>query len=267
LNKGARGSVCGLALAAAAAVSAAELPQAPESYFEPYSGCALILTRDRHTESWFEYGTLQCAEPRSPCSTFKIANALIGLQEAVVDGPGHLKPWDGTPHSREVNNQDHTLASAIEHSVVWYFQSLARDTGAGAMQSWLDRIEYGNRDISSGIDRFWLGASLEIDAYQQLELLKALSHQTLPFRPAHQQAVAEMLIQETDLPGTLHGKTGSCKGADGKDDHGWFIGWIDWHSSEKNPATSWFVVNITSQQAWGWNARPIALQLLQALQP
>jgi beta-lactamase class D len=241
----------------------------PSQLFEPYSGCALIVTRDRHGESRLEYGPEQCALPLSPCSTFKIPNALIGLQEGVVTGPDHLKPWDGTQHSRTANNRDHSLASAIENSVVWYFQALARDVGADRMQFWLDRLGYGNSDISSGIDRFWLGASLTVTAYEQLELLIALKHQTLPFRPAAQRDVQQMLALPTELPGNLYAKTGSCRGdGAGTSDHGWFIGWVDWNKdSERNPATTFFVVNIMGNDAWGWNARPIAIALLGDHEP
>jgi len=248
---------------------AKELPKPFDEYFDGHPGCALILTRDRHHESRLEFGPAQCALPLSPCSTFKIPNALIGLQTGVLSGPGHLKAWDGTEHQRKVNNRDHSLASAIEYSVVWYFQSVARDVGTEAMQEWLDHLDYGNRDISGGIDRFWLSSSLKIDAYSQLELLKALKHQTLPFKPAIQQQVQDMLVQNSDLAGTLHGKTGSCLGiTESEPDHGWFIGWVDWNkNSEANPATTWFVINITGEKAWGLEARQIALQLLQDLQP
>lgn len=206
--------------------------------------------------------------PLSPCSTFKIPNALISLQSGVVSGPEHARTWDGTIHERTVNNRDHTLATAIENSVVWYFQSLAREVGPTLMQEWLDRLDYGNRDISGGIDRFWLGSSLEITANRQLDLIKALKHGTLPFRPGVQQQISDMLIQDSELAGTLHAKTGSCRGdGDTKPDHGWFIGWIDWEkSTERNPATSFFVINIRGKEAWGREARSIALSLLHDLQ-
>ena len=239
-----------------------------EEVFGEFNACAVLLTRDRHHEDRIEYGAQQCALPQSPCSTFKIPNALIGLQEGVVSGPDHAKAWDGVVRDREETNRDQTLASAISLSVVWYFQSLARDVGAPAMQAWLDRLGYGNRDISGGIDQFWLGNSLRIDAYQQLEFLKSLSHGTLPFKPAYQSQVWQMLEQPSKLPGTLHGKTGSCRGNEGEPDHGWFIGWIDWDT--KNPAkpkTTWFVVNIRGAGAWGFKARPMALELLNHLKP
>jgi beta-lactamase class D len=250
-------------------VLSGELSKPANEYFGQYAGCALILSRDRHGESRLEIGADQCAMPLSPCSTFKIPNTLIGLQSGAVSGPGDLKKWDGTKHQRAVNNRDHTLASAIENSVVWYFQSLARDVGIDDMQHWLDELDYGNRDISGGIDRFWLGNSLNINAHGQLKLLVSLKHQTLPFKPVYQQQLADMLQLETELPGTLHAKTGSCLGrTESEPDHGWFIGWIDWDKNkQKNPASTWFVINIIGEDAWGWNAKPIARELLQELQP
>lgn len=237
------------------------------SHFEGFAGCALLLTRDRHLEQRYEFGPEHCALPLSPCSTFKIPNAMIGMQEHVISGPDHLKQWDGTERERPATNRDHSLATAIENSVVWYFQDLAREVGLERMQAWLDRLDYGNRDISGGIDQFWLGNSLRISARQQLEFLVELKHETLPFRHRVQQATQEMLVQDSDLPGTLHGKTGSCRGDGGAPDHGWFIGWIDWHTeTPRNPSTTWFVINISGDDAWGTKARPIALALLAELQ-
>jgi beta-lactamase class D len=257
--------LAGLALSNTAA--AQERPDFAE-HFGAHAACALFLTRDRHHESRLEYRPEQCAQALSPCSTFKIPNALIALQVGVASGPDHLKRWDGTQHERAALNRDHTLASAIADSVVWYFQSLAREVGTARMQHWLDRLDYGNRDISGGLDRFWLSDSLQINAYRQLDLLIKLKHQTLPFRHDVQSQLHQMLVQDSDLPGTLFGKTGSCRGAGEDPDHGWFIGWVDWETGRTDrPATTWFVVNIIGDDAWGWQARPIALKLLSELRP
>ena len=247
-----------------------EPPQPIGEYFGKFRACALLVQRDRYDESLIEFNPGQCDMPLSPCSTFKIPNALIGLQTGAVTGPGHLKTWDGTAHSREINNRDHTLASAIEHSVVWYFRSLARDIGEQEMAKWLSRLNYGNQDISAGIDRFWLGSSLEISARRQLELVRSLWRNGLPFGEVHQRQVRKMLAQDADLPGTLYGKTGSCPGnpATGKPAHGWFIGWVEWDRNRtRNPATTWFAVNIMGEEARGREARRMAIQLLADLQP
>ncbi|NIV21052.1 MAG: class D beta-lactamase, partial [Gammaproteobacteria bacterium] len=224
----------------------------------------LIQGRDRHQSLNLEFNPQQCRLALSPCSTFKIANALIGLQTGAVSGPGHVREWDGVQHGRQDLNRDHDLASAMRHSAVWYFQDLARDVGEEPMRRWLAELDYGNQDISAGIDRFWLGSSLKIDARRQMELLKELRHGTLPFRPEHQQAVRDMLAQDSGLAGALYGKTGSCAGGEGTPRHGWFIGWLD-GGSERNPSTTWFVINIRGEEARGSEARRIALELLADL--
>jgi beta-lactamase class D len=238
--------------------------------FGDYGGCALLVSRDRYGEDRIEFRPGECRIPRSPCSTFKIPNALIGLSTGVVSGPDALKSWDGVNRERDITNQDHTLASAMAHSVVWYFQRMARDIGPPTMQFWLDRLAYGNRDISGGIDRFWLGSSLTIDGFGQLGLIQDLWRSALPFPTEAQQQVRNMLKQSSDLPGTLYGKTGSCRGSEetGAADHGWFIGWIDWDKrNAAGPATSWFVFQVSGPEAWGWEARRIALSVLAAQTP
>lgn len=238
--------------------------------FGDWSGCALVHTRDRYDDTMIEYGVEQCRLPQSPCSTFKIPNALIGLQTGAVDGPDAVKAWDGVERTRPEVNRDHDLASAIRDSVVWYFQALARDIGSEAMAQWLAELEYGNQDISGGIDRFWLGSSLKIDAYGQLDIVQRLYRGALPFRETDQEQVRDMLAQRSDLAGTLYGKTGSCLGDPdaGTPDHGWFVGWVDWTGRRAgNPATSWFVFNLRGDDARGSNARDIAVEFLASLQP
>lgn len=254
-----------------AAALAAEDPSADLGrHFAPYEACALIDTRDRYREQQLEVRPSQCRMPLSPCSTFKIANALIGLVTGAVSGPNDVKRWDGIVREREETNRDHSLASAMEQSVVWYFQDIARYVGVERMQSWLDRLEYGNRDISSGIDRFWLSGSLRVDAYQQLDLVKKLWRGALPFPSGQQAEVRTMMLQRSDLPGELHGKTGSCRGDEtkGVPDHGWFVGWVEWEAAPGHkPATSWFVVNIIGDGASGSQARAMALELLVDTRP
>jgi beta-lactamase class D len=69
-----------------------------------------------------------------------------------------------------------------------------------------------------------------------------------------------MMQLDSPLSGQLHGKTGSCLG---DPDHGWFVGWVDWSQE----ATTWFVVNISGNNAWGGAAKAAALELLPEFQP
>ena len=234
--------------------------------FGPWQGCALIEQLDRYVMTRTEFGTEQCTLPLSPCSTFKIPNTLIGLQLDLLEGPEHTRPWDGVERWNPDWNRDHNLATAMSQSVVWYYQALAREIGDERMSTWLKRLDYGNADASSGIDTFWLGGSLAIDARGQLAFLQQLTRGHLPVRPEHMVTVRNLLQQDSDLPGQLYGKTGSCLGDEdrGQPDHGWYVGWLD-HGTVTNRATTWFVVNIRGEGGTGRKARPIALELLNMM--
>lgn len=230
------------------------------NYASDKSAC--IALYDVSTDQYFVYNPEQCNERLSPCSTFKIPNALIGLETGVLTGPDDLKKWDGLLHRRKVNNRDHDLASAVEHSVVWYFQDVARDIGAERMQAWLERLDYGNQDISGGQDRFWLSSSLLITAFEQIRFMMALDAGQLDASRGNQETVTGLMRQTGNLPegfeGELYGKTGSCIGDE--TDHGWFTGF--YHNDEHRYT---FAVNVKGKNEWGWQAREIAVNVLADL--
>ena len=176
----------------------------------------------------------RCAKPRRPFSTFKIANALIALDARVLDGPDAQMTWDKTrvPDDKkylDVWRKPHTLRSGIAVSAVPYFRTLALQIGEEKMKAALEKLAYGNRDISGGLDRFWLvGGGLRISAAEQLVFLDALANRKLPVSEAAQVAVADVTVLAKTDTAVLHGKTGS-----GPLEHGkggwlvWQVGWIE----------------------------------------
>ena len=146
-----------------------------------------------------------------PCSTFKVFHALIGLDSGVLDRDDartHMK-WNGKPSSIAAWNHDQTLASAMRHSVVWYFQRVATGIGEERMQRGLDRIGYGNRDISGGLTRFWLQSSLKISPREQVGLLRALFNGSLPFAAEDIAVVKRDITLSSGKGLRFMGKTGS----------------------------------------------------------
>lgn len=236
----------------------ASWPRPLAEYFPGLDSCILIYQQEVDLLTVQNPG--RCALRLSPCSTFKIPNALIALDSGVLAGPGHRLSWDGKKRSRKVSNRDHTLATAVRHSVVWYFQEVARMIGAQRMQDYIDRMEYGNRDISAGMDRFWLGTSLKLNAYEQLSFLKQLKAGELPVSGHAQEQVRNMLLLNTDVPGMLRGKTGSCRSD--AFDHGWFVGWL-----VNDRQTTFFVTNFIAPNARGSQARRHVYDILNEMQP
>ncbi len=136
-----------------------------------------------------------CATRVTPASTFKIPHALAALDAGVVAGPDTVFAYDGSPVRFETWRRDHTLASAMRYSVVWYFQRVARLLGREREQAYLDRLDYGNRDPSSGLDSFWLAGSLRISPEEQERFLVRLYQDALPVSAASMQIVRSILVQ------------------------------------------------------------------------
>jgi beta-lactamase class D len=192
-----------------------------------------------------------------PCSTFKIWNTLIGLEEGVIQDEHTVIPWDGTERSMKEWNRDHTLATAIRYSVVPWYQELARRIGAERMQAWLDRLGYGNADISGGIDRFWLVSSLEISSEEQVALLRRFVRGELPVSRRSADIVRAIINQGYDGFPNVYGKTGSGTLPDGRR-QGWFVGFVTGPLGDHV-----FAVNVLGADVSGQTARTIALEALK----
>ncbi|MBP2664355.1 MAG: mecR1, partial [Firmicutes bacterium] len=206
-------------------------------YFTGFTGTFVMY--DPANDHYVIYNELQSKKRLSPCSTFKIYNSLIGLETGVLDQEDvfTLFKWNGTKYDFPYWNHDHTLASATQESVVWYFQELASRIGQERMQEYLNKIDYGNRDMSGGLTTFWLRSSLQISAIEQVNLLNKLYSKQLPFS-ASTLAVVKKNITLSDSNGIkFMGKTGSGF-ADGKWISGWFVGCIEKHGQRYIVATN-----------------------------
>jgi beta-lactamase class D len=75
----------------------------------------------------------------------------------LIEGPDDpWYQWDGVHRDIDGWNQDLTLRKAFRVSAVPAFQILARQIGPERMQKYIDQMEYGSKDISAGVDIFWL---------------------------------------------------------------------------------------------------------------
>lgn len=118
-------------------------------------------------------------------------NSLIGLETGAVRDEYEVKRWDGVIREFESWNRDRTLASAIRESAIWFYQDMARDIGVTNMEKFVNQIGYGNRDISGGIDEFWLDSTLEISAIEQVDFIESLVEEDLPFTEKNQKPSKE----------------------------------------------------------------------------
>lgn len=186
-----------------------------------------LLVYDEGADRHLVFDAARAATAYAPASTFKIFNALTALETGAVKDEHETLRWDGKKRWVADWNRDHDLASGMQASVVWYYQAIARRIGQARMQQWVDAVGYGNRDISGGIDRFWLGqGGLRISAAQQIAFLRRLADGDLPFSSRSQEIVRRLIVVERGDGHVLHAKTG-WKHVDGETDLGWYVGWLE----------------------------------------
>jgi beta-lactamase class D len=164
-----------------------------------------------------------------PASTFKIFNALTALETGVVPTEKTVFQWDGTPREIAAWNQSQSMDTAFKYSTVWYFQELARRIGKEKMEFWLQKADYGNRLTGKYIDQFWLNGKLRISPMQQIEFIKRLYFNTLPFSKRSTDIVKQMMLREKTNQYYLYGKTGFLmRDSDAKKQAamGWFVGYV-----------------------------------------
>lgn len=161
-----------------------------------------------------------------PASTFKIFNSLVAIETGVVAGPDTNLEWDGITRGRTELNRDLDLRTAFRISAVPHYQELARQIGPERMQEFIDAVGYGNRDISGGIDQFWLTGDLRISPREQVHFLTRLLRDELPFSPGTMAMVREMMETERTARHLVRSKTGWAVGPDDRN-VGWWVGWVE----------------------------------------
>jgi beta-lactamase class D len=236
------------------AVPASEVRLELEKDFQGFKGAFVLY--DLKGNRYVRYNPERCAERFIPASTFKIMNSLIGLETGVIPDADYVIQWDGTRYDIPAWNQDHTLRTAIQNSVVWYYQELARRVGEKRMQQYVAAAHYGNQDISGKIDTFWLEGGLRISAEEQVEFLKRLYKGELPFSQRSMNTVKEILVLERTETWQLSGKTGS--GQRVLPPVSWFVGYL-----ETKGNVYFFATNIEGSDGTGDKAREIAQNILQ----
>lgn len=218
-----------------------------DEFFKDHNGTFVLC--DVKKEKTFVYNNERANQRFAPQSTFKVPNSLIGLQVGAVKDEYDIKYWDGVEREIEAWNQDHTLGSAMRYSVVWYYQAMARDIGEKRMEEWVQKVSYGNQDISGGIDQFWLSSSLKISPIEQADFMEKLYKENLPFDKDVMKTVKRIMIQKEGDNYTLYGKTGQGS------DIGWYVGFI----KTDNRAYS-FATNIAGTST---EAKNITLDILK----
>lgn len=216
-------------------------------HFGAFKGTIVIY--DQQNDRYTIHNADRANTRFTPFSTFKIPNSAIALETDVVADINSTLIWNKESYPEEAWwprswIKQHNLKSAIKHSVVPLYRDIARKIGTERMTAFLTRFDYGNQDISSGIDSFWLNGSIKISATEQVRFLQKFYDQTLDLSSRTTALIKDMLIQEkTDLY-TLSAKTGGGGiGGEVEKALGWYVGYV-----EREGRVFFFAMNIEGKR-------------------
>jgi beta-lactamase class D len=208
----------------ASAISFKEMPEL-EKFFKDQGVTGTFVMFDPAADTLLVWNEARAKERFIPASTFKIANSLIGLDVGAVKSVDEVLPYGGKPQWIKAWEQDMGLRDAIKISNVPIYQELARRIGLERMREGVKKLDYGNMEIGSVVDRFWLDGPLKISAVEQAQFLNRLVEGKLPIKPHVAAVVKEITLLEKTEAYELHAKTGW--GVATKPSIGWWVGWIE----------------------------------------
>lgn len=180
-----------------------------------------------------------CKSRHSPCSTFKIAIALMGYDAGILIDEHHpLLPFKaGYLDWNPAWKKPHDPMMWMKNSTVWYSQVVTKKLGEKKFQAYLKKFNYGNQDASgdasmnNGLTESWLSSSLKISPKEQILFLQKLLDEKLPVSKQAQEMTKNIIFVQEIEGWKIFGKTGSGDFYDAngelnpKKQIGWFVGW------------------------------------------
>ena len=221
-----------------------------ERHFQELEVEGSIAIYDLKSDRLYQHNPQRNTTQFIPASTFKILNSLISLETGAIADEISVLTWDGIERFIPSWNRDLNMREAIKISAVWFYQVLARRVGYESMQNWVSRSHYGNQNIGNAddIDQFWLTGELRITPQEQIQFLRSLYNNDLPFSERALSIVKDIIIIEKTPDYTLRAKTGWGKQATA--DIGWYVGYLE-HSDN----VYFFATNIDIQDPTDARAR------------
>lgn len=207
-------------------------------YFDNLNGAAVIYSPGDNC--YQIYNRELALTQRSPCSTFKIISSLTALENGIIGPENSERPWSGETFWNENWNKKIAFQEAFQVSCVWYFREIIDEIGKDRMQKELDKLQYGNCDISDweghlntnnnnrALTGFWIESSLKISPIEQTQVMERIFGLQSGYRKETQEQLMQaMSVSEVNAPDVLiYGKTGMGK-QQGIVVDAWFTGFAD----------------------------------------
>ncbi|MGL4561654.1 MAG: penicillin-binding transpeptidase domain-containing protein [Brevinema sp.] len=183
---------------------------------------ATFVLYDPQTDSTMVYNPKRSSVRFLPGSTFKLPNSVIALSEKIVTNVDQIfYEYNGEEVFLSEWSNNMGLKEAFKTSNVLAYQQIAKMIGLSKMNTYIKKFKYGNQNIGTIVNRFWLEGPLMISAVEQTEWLTKLLKNEFADTNIVTQIKEISYIETLTEDWKLYGKTGWAK------DIGWFVGWIE----------------------------------------
>jgi len=201
-----------------------------KKYFDECNVEGAIAIYDHKNHTWILSDTVATRKETLPASTFKIINLLIALETKTIASENDIVKWPGSTDTLKYDYRpniyhDITVKEAFEVSAGWAFIELAKKIGKDNYKKYLTLCHYGNINLSQTDPDFWNFGAFGISPINQVEFLKKLYEEKLPFSKRNIDIVKKVMITEQNDDYTIHSKTGWTREND--INTGWWVGYIE----------------------------------------
>lgn len=174
----------------------------------------------------------------TPASTFKIALSLIGFDAEILKDETTPK-WsfeEGYDDFLESWKFSQTPKTWMARSCVWYSKLMTYKLGIEKFQHYLDMMNYGNKDLSTGLvspgplGPAWVSSSIKISPKEQVIFLRNMLQRNLSISDHAIEMTKAILFREEIKGWKLYGKTGLgtiYKSHEEPEKVRWFVGWLE----------------------------------------
>ncbi|PWN60724.1 penicillin-binding transpeptidase domain-containing protein [Chryseobacterium oncorhynchi] len=201
-----------------------------KKYFNECHVNGSVVIYDNSKKNWILSDTIDSKKETLPASTFKIINLLIALETRSIQDEYEVVKWPGKTDTvkygfRPDIYHDMTVKEAFEVSAGWVFVELAKKIGKTNYKKYLIRSHYGNLNLSQTDADFWNFGNFGISPLNQVEFIKNLYTEDLPFSKRNMEIVKSVMISEKTEDFTIRSKTGWTR--DNGINTGWWVGSIE----------------------------------------
>ncbi|KAF2338220.1 penicillin-binding transpeptidase domain-containing protein [Flavobacterium tistrianum] len=213
-----------------------------KKYFDSCGVKGSIVIYDNVNHKWILSDTIDANFQTLPASTFKIANLLIALETKTISSENDIVKWVGKTDTvkygyRPEIYHDMTVKEAFEVSAGWVFVELAKKIGKKNYEKYLKLCHYGNVNLSQKDTDFWNFGDFAISPINQVEFVKKLYEEKLPFSKRNMQIVKNVMLSEKGSDYKIYSKTGWTR--EKGFNIGWWVGYV-----EKENGTYFFATRL-----------------------